>query len=48
VAEVLIGILDADRGSYRASDPGRSPTLASREESVGLIDLLLAADGQRA
>ena len=41
VAEVLIGILDADRGSYRASDPDWSPTLASRGETFGLIDLLL-------
>jgi hypothetical protein len=41
VAEVLIGIIDADRGSYRASAPGWSQTLASRGESFGLIDLLL-------
>jgi hypothetical protein len=44
VAEVLIGILDADPESYRASDPGWSPTLPSRGERFGLIDLLLATD----
>jgi hypothetical protein len=42
VAEVLIGILDADRGSYRATEPGWTPTLPAREESFGLTDLLLA------
>ena len=40
VAEVLIGILDADRGSYRANDPGWTPTLPSRDERFGLTDLL--------
>jgi hypothetical protein len=40
VAEVLIGILDADRGSYRASDPGWTPTLPARGERFGLADLL--------
>jgi hypothetical protein len=40
VAEVLIGIIDADRGSYRASDPDWSPSLPPREERFGLADLL--------
>jgi hypothetical protein len=30
VAEVLIGILEADRGSYRANEPGWTPTLPTR------------------
>jgi hypothetical protein len=42
VAEVLIGILDADRGSYRASRPDWTPTLPAREERFGLTDLLLS------
>jgi heme peroxidase len=42
VAEVLIGILDADRGSYRANDPGWTPTLPARDGRFGLTDLLLA------
>jgi Animal haem peroxidase len=42
VAEVLIGILDADRGSYRANDPGWTPTLPARNGRFGLADLLLA------
>jgi Animal haem peroxidase len=44
VAEVLIGILDADRGSYRANDPGWTPTLPAREDRFGLTDLLLASE----
>jgi heme peroxidase len=43
VAEVLIGILDADRGSYRANQPGWTPTLPAREERFGLTDLLIGA-----
>jgi hypothetical protein len=42
VAEVLIGILDADPGSYRANEPGWTPTLPAREERFGLTDLLLS------
>jgi hypothetical protein len=41
VAEVLIGILDADPGSYRAKDPGWTPTLPARDERFGLTDLLM-------
>jgi hypothetical protein len=44
VAEVLIGILDADRGSYRSNEPGWMPTLPAREDRFGLTDLLLATD----
>ena len=44
VAEVLIGILDADGGSYRANEPGWTPTLPAREERFGLIDLLVGAE----
>jgi hypothetical protein len=44
VAEVLIGILDADRGSYRANDPDWAPTLAARGERFGLTDLLLPVE----
>ena len=47
VAEVLIGILDADRGSYRANDPGWTPTLPAREERFGLTDLLLPTEKER-
>ena len=47
VAEVLIGILDADRGSYRANEPDWTPTLPAREERFGLTDLLLATEEER-
>jgi hypothetical protein len=42
VAEVLIGILKADPGSYLANDSDWAPTLPAREERFGLNDLLLA------
>jgi Animal haem peroxidase len=42
VAEVLIGILDADPGSYRANDPGWTPILPARNGRFGLTDLLAA------
>jgi Animal haem peroxidase len=44
VAEVLIGIIDADRGSYRANEPTWRPTLPALGERFGLTDLLLATD----
>jgi hypothetical protein len=47
VAEVLIGILDADRGSYLANDPGWTPTLPARGKRFGLTDLLLATEEER-
>jgi Animal haem peroxidase len=40
VAEVLIGILDADRGSFLANEPSWTPTLPARGERFGLTDLL--------
>lgn len=43
VAEVLLGIIDADPGSYRANDPGWIPTLPARGPRFGLIDLLVPA-----
>jgi Animal haem peroxidase len=46
VAEVLIGILDTDPGSYRANEPSWSPTLPARGERFGLTDLLLATDAK--
>ena len=42
VAEVLLGILDADPGSYRSVDPGWRPTLPS-QGTFGIIDLLAFA-----
>ena len=44
VAEVLIGILKADGGSYLANHPGWTPTLKPRGERFGLTDLLLATE----
>jgi Animal haem peroxidase len=46
VAEVLIGILEADRGSYRANEPSWRPTLPTRGRRFGLTDLLLATDAR--
>ena len=48
VAEVLIGILAADRGSYVANEPGWRPTLPALGHRFGLTDLLLATDAQNA
>jgi hypothetical protein len=46
VAEVLIGIIDADPGSYRAVDPGWRPTLpAARPGAFDVGDLLSFAAG---
>jgi hypothetical protein len=42
VAEVLLGILDADPGSYRSVDPGWTPTLPSSGR-FGVADLLTFA-----
>jgi hypothetical protein len=42
VAEVLIGILEADRGSYRANEPSWTPTRPTRGRRFGLTDLLQA------
>ena len=40
VAEVLIGLLDADPTSYRSAYPQWRPTLAKREGRFGIVDLL--------
>jgi hypothetical protein len=42
VTEVLLGILDADPGSYRSVDPGWRPTLPS-DGRFGIADLLAFA-----
>ena len=42
VAEVLLGLLDADPESYRANDPEWQPTLPAEGERFTLLDLLLA------
>jgi hypothetical protein len=36
VAEVLIGILEADRGSYRANEPSWTPTMPTGRQRFGL------------
>ncbi len=41
VAEVLIGIIAADSGSYLANDPHWTPTLPARGQRFDLTDLLL-------
>lgn len=43
VAETLIGLLDADPGSYRSAYPAWRPTLANGEGSFGIVDLLRVA-----
>jgi Animal haem peroxidase len=41
VGEVLVGIVDADPGSFRSVDPGWHPTLPGRAGSFGLADILV-------
>jgi Animal haem peroxidase len=41
VAEVLIGIIDADPASYRAREPGWEPPLPARGERFELPDMLI-------
>ena len=48
VAEVLIGLIDADPGSYRSIEPAWTPTLPFRGSSFGLTDLLVPLDGDQA
>jgi hypothetical protein len=43
VAEVLIGILRSDPGSYLANDPSWEPKLPARGERFGLADMLAPA-----
>jgi Animal haem peroxidase len=40
VAEVLLGLLDADPESYRVLEPGWTPTLPAAGERYALLDLL--------
>ena len=42
VAEVLLGLIDADPESYRALEPDWQPTLPASGERFELLDLLLA------
>jgi heme peroxidase len=42
VAEVLLGLLDADPESYRALEPSWQPTLPAEGERFTLLDFLLA------
>jgi|SRR5215203_809804 len=43
-AEVLLGLLDADPGSYRSADPGWCPALPSAEQNrFSMADMLLFA-----
>jgi len=41
VAEVLIGIIDADPGSYRSPQPDWTPPLPTRGERFELADALV-------
>ena len=41
VGEVLVGIVDADPGSFRAVDPSWTPTLPARSAAFGLADVLV-------
>jgi hypothetical protein len=41
VAEVLIGIIDADPASYRSQEPGWTPPLPARGERFQLSDMLI-------
>jgi hypothetical protein len=43
VAEVLLGLLDADPESYRVLDPGWEPTLPAAGERSTVLDLLAGA-----
>ena len=46
VAEVLLGLLDADPGSYRRAQPGWRPELpASQPGDFTMADLVVFADG---
>jgi hypothetical protein len=48
VGEVLVGIIDADPASFRATDPGWTPTLpARRAGAFGLADILVPPPPRR-
>jgi hypothetical protein len=42
VGEVLVGLIDADPESFRALEPGWTPTLPARSGAFGLADILIA------
>jgi Animal haem peroxidase len=44
VAEVLLGIIDNDPQSYRAVEPGWSPSLPTRDGRFGLTDVLVPVE----
>jgi hypothetical protein len=46
VAEVLTGLIGSDPESYRAVEPGWTPTLPSRGAAFGLTDLLVPFGGR--
>ena len=47
VAEVLIGIIDADPESYRSRQPGWTPPLPAHGERFGLADMLIPLAGKQ-
>lgn len=48
VAEVLIGIIDADPDSYRSRAPGWTPPIPARGERFALTDMLIPLAGEKA
>jgi hypothetical protein len=48
VAEVLIGIIDADPESFRSRQPGWTPSLPAHGERFGLVDMLIPLAGKGA
>jgi hypothetical protein len=44
VGEVLVGIIDADPGSYRSLDRDWTPILPSRDDRFGIADMLVSPD----
>jgi hypothetical protein len=44
VAEVVVGIVDADPESYRSVDPSWNPTLPAAGDRFSIVDLLLPSD----
>jgi Animal haem peroxidase len=46
VAEVLLGIIDADPASYRSLEPGWVPPLRARGERFELVDLLVPLEAE--
>jgi hypothetical protein len=44
VGEVIVGLIDGDPESFRAVDPGWTPTLPARTGTFGLADILVPVD----